>query len=102
MTTVKQLQCKDADILPLRDGGLPALAVSLRGDIHNPLGLIAALLQRLSLLRAHLIDGGQGCEVLNRLMPCRIMEATSNNSQSSLSSCRHVLSNHMVSALADQ
>ena len=71
MTTMKQVQCKDADSLPFGDGCLPALAVSLRGDIHNPLGLIAALLQRLSLLRAHLVCGGQGCEVLNRLMPCR-------------------------------
>ena len=32
--------------------GVPALAIRLCGDVHDPLGLVAPLLQRLRLLRA--------------------------------------------------
>ena len=56
---------------PIEMGILPALAICLGGDINNPLGLIAALLQRLRLLRAFNGPNRQRREVFDGLLPCR-------------------------------
>lgn len=50
---------------------VPPLAIGLGGDVDNPLGLIAAFLQRLRLLDPCDVLAWQGCEVLNSLVPCR-------------------------------